>query len=201
MGSMYIDDVLKTASDWVGYKEGENNWNYFADYLDKVNYFKPQKKQNVAWCHIFIDAIFTIASAPDTRSASEKQWDAKFFLYQPSTGNLSASCIYGAKYFRDNNEFYTSNPKRGDIIYFGSKGNESHVGIIEKIEGDIIHTIEGNKNNSVCRATYKIGASNIAGYGRPRYDGESRTTPTTTTNTSAEVLIKSIKQLIADAGY
>ena len=36
------------------------------------------------------------------------------------------------------------NPQKGDLIFFR---NLSHIGIIENVEGDTIHTIEGNTSN------------------------------------------------------
>ena len=44
-----------------------------------------------------------------------------------------------------------------------------HIGIVEKVENGIIHTIEGNSNNEVKRNTYRIGHGNIRGFASPRY--------------------------------
>ena len=38
----------------------------------------------------------------------------------------------------------------------------------------MVHTIEGNSNNMVRRRSYPLRDSSILGYGRPRYDGDSR---------------------------
>ena len=59
----YTDDctrkaVLEYAKSQVGYTEGANNWNKYADELDKVDYFAGcGKKQNLPWCAVFICAI------------------------------------------------------------------------------------------------------------------------------------------------
>ena len=56
----YTDDltrkaVLEYAKSQVGYTEGANNWNKYADELDKVDYFAGcGKKQNLPWCAVFI---------------------------------------------------------------------------------------------------------------------------------------------------
>ena len=59
----YIDDLTrKSALDYavsqIGYTEGANNWNKYADELDKVDYFAGcGKKQNLPWCAVFICAV------------------------------------------------------------------------------------------------------------------------------------------------
>lgn len=59
----YTDDLtrksaLEYAISQVGYTEGSNNWNKYADELDKVDYFAGcGKKQNLPWCAVFICAV------------------------------------------------------------------------------------------------------------------------------------------------
>ena len=74
------------------------------------------------------------------------------------------------------NEDGNSTPSAGDIITFNwdkdtqqNDGWADHIGIVEKVENGIIHTIEGNSNNEVKRNTYRIGHGNIRGFATPRY--------------------------------
>ena len=74
------------------------------------------------------------------------------------------------------NEDGNSTPSAGDIITFNwdkdtqqNDGWADHIGIVEKVENGIIHTIEGNSNNVVKRNTYHIGHGNIRGFATPRY--------------------------------
>ena len=75
------------------------------------------------------------------------------------------------------NEDGNSTPKAGDIITFNwdqnsqqNDGWADHIGIVEKVENGIIHTIEGNStNNQVQRKTYRIGHGNIRGFASPLY--------------------------------
>ncbi|WP_295505727.1 GBS Bsp-like repeat-containing protein [uncultured Streptococcus sp.] len=74
------------------------------------------------------------------------------------------------------NEDGNSTPSAGDIITFNwdkdtqqNDGWADHIGIVEKVENGIIHTIEGNSNNIVKRNTYRIGHGNIRGFATPRY--------------------------------
>ncbi len=47
-------------------------------------------------------------------------------------------------------------------------GNSDHVGIVEKVEGGRIYTIEGNSGDSVRINTYSVGYYEIYGYGVPQ---------------------------------
>ena len=75
-------------------------------------------------------------------------------------------------YYRNKGQFYTSDPKVGDQIFFGTVGNETHTGLVYKVDSANVYTIEGNTSNGVYRRTYTLDDANIAGYGRPNYDPE-----------------------------
>lgn len=49
----------------------------------------------------------------------------------------------------------------------------SHTGIVEKVDGSKVYTIEGNTSDQVARRSYALGSSRIVGYGRSAYDAES----------------------------
>lgn len=97
----YTDDITRKnaiayALSQVGYTEGSNNWNKYADELDKVDYFAGcGKKQCEPWCCVFICAIMYNAfkEAPDpepepTPTPSENKYkvvNIKTFLAIRST--------------------------------------------------------------------------------------------------------------------
>jgi hypothetical protein len=62
-------------------------------------------------------------------------------------------------------------PAPGDIIFFDweQNGHSDHVGIVEYVEGDVAHTVEGNTSNSVARRSYRLDSPNVQGYGCPLY--------------------------------
>lgn len=64
-------------------------------------------------------------------------------------------------------------PKPGDIIFFDwadkHDGNADHVGIVKKVEGGKVYTIEGNSNDSCKERSYDINSAEIQGYGTPMY--------------------------------
>lgn len=71
-------------------------------------------------------------------------------------------------------------PKPGDKIYYDwgddgvgdNKGWPFHVGLVEKVAGNIITVIEGNYKDAVTRRTIGVNAKNIRGYAVPKYDPE-----------------------------
>jgi hypothetical protein len=62
-------------------------------------------------------------------------------------------------------------PVPGDIIFFdwGNDGVSDHVGIVEYVEGETVHTVEGNTSDSVARRSYRLDSNSICGYGTPLY--------------------------------
>jgi len=57
-------------------------------------------------------------------------------------------------------------PSSGDIVFFNWSGDRSggadHVGIVEYVEGEVVHTIEGNSSDAVMRQEYRIDSSVIS---------------------------------------
>ena len=172
MGSIYSEDVAQAATAWIGYHEGDNNWNIFAKYLDEVGYYKPQEKQCIPWCAVFCNFCVWQAAYPKDRSDEAKMYDAQWFQYQPSYWNLSAGAKEYADYFKNADAWHTSDPEIGDMCFFQDDDGICHVGIVVDIE-EYITTIEGNAGDQVQKKWYsydEIGGR-IAGFGRPRYDG------------------------------
>jgi hypothetical protein len=58
-------------------------------------------------------------------------------------------------------------PSPGDIIFFDFEkdGVLDHVGIVENCDGKTVTTIEGNSSDACKQLTYRVGSSQIAGYG------------------------------------
>lgn len=163
------DKAVSYALSQVGYKEGSGNWNKYAQELDSINYFAPQKKQGVAWCNIFVDDVIYNASGKD-KSKTQKA------LYQPSYDNLSAACKYAAKYFRDKGA-WSKTASVGAQIFFGKVGAETHTGLVVSVGASTVTTVEGNKGNMVKKCSYKKSDSKIVGYGLIKYDSQPQPQP------------------------
>ena len=156
------DRVLAAAAALVGVKGGS------AEHHRLVNDYNSVKplpvgyavKNSDDWCDIFTTVIFQREGLSDL---------------------IGRECgverhIHIFKRLGIWNEDGNSTPKAGDIITFNwdkdtqqNDGWADHIGIVEKVENGIIHTIEGNSNNEVKRNTYRIGHGNIRGFASPRY--------------------------------
>lgn len=177
MGSIRRTKVIELAKKYAdeGYHEEGNNWTIFGQMLDQVGYFAPQQKNGQAWCMIFVDALFFMAS--DSEDDYSKKYDAQNYLgEQPAYNNYSAGCTYAANYFREIGHYYDiEDAYVGDVIYFGERGHESHVGIIIGLDydddGDVetIYTVEGNKRDAVRYCQYNVSDKYIAGIGKATF--------------------------------
>ena len=83
------------------------------------------------------------------------------------------NCNWGANWFKDNAGWAdgSAEPSPGDIIFFDWEpdGYPDHVGIVEKSEGGLVYTIEGNVNDDCAQGRYYVGDPCIFGYGLPAY--------------------------------
>lgn len=175
------DKVIDIALDEVGYIEkasnsnldsktgnaGCGNYTKYARDLDKINFYNGPKN-GYAWCDVFVDWCFV--EAFDKERALD-------LLCQPekSTG---AGCGFSMNFYKAHNQFYSS-PKVGDQIFFTDGSSIYHTGLIYAVDNNKVYTIEGNTSNvnyvdgnggRVCKKSYPLNASYIAGYGRPKYD-------------------------------
>ena len=161
--------LLAIAAAEIGYKEkktnsqldnpsanaGDKNYTKYARDLAAAGYYQASK-QGFAWCDVFVDWCFLQLCGSKAKAED----------MTCQTGLYGAGCEWSAKYYREQGRFFTSDPQPGDQIFFD---NYAHTGIVEKIGGTTITTIEGNADNMVTRRTYPIRSRHIDGYGRPVY--------------------------------
>lgn len=165
---------------------GSANYTKYAYEFDtKYTKFFNTKKQGAPWCSILYSWGMVTAYGESA---------AHMLTYQPEK-SCGAGCPQAANYYRNNKAFY-STPKVGDQIFFGTKGNEQHTGIVYKVDSSRVYTIEGNTSSAsgvvanggaVAKKSYPLNYAKIVGYGRPKYDSTPTTvqTPATTTKPSA----------------
>lgn len=181
-----IDKVLETAIAEIGYKEKASNKNLDSKTLNtgSANYTKYGRDLrawvpeaggiyglNYEWCDQFVDWCFIKALGKTRAKALLYGWSA----YTPTS----------AQYFKNKGR-YDKNPKRGDIVFFfnSSEGRIGHTGLVEKVDGNTVHTIEGNSSNQVIRHTYNYKTSTyVNGFAHPDYKTESGTSTKTTSKT------------------
>ena len=82
-----------------------------------------------------------------------------------------SSCVDGVAWFRGRGRWQSSShlPQAGDVIFFDWNGDmvPDHVGIVEKVEGGVVYTVEGNSAGDQCRRNrYAVESDLIYGYGK-----------------------------------
>ena len=156
------DRVLAAAAAMVGVRGGSAEHQRLVDDYNSVRPLPVgyAVKNTDDWCDIFTTVIFQREGLSDL-IGRECGVERHIHIFQ----RLG---IW--------NEDGNSTPSAGDIITFNwdkdtqqNDGWADHIGIVEKVENGIIHTIEGNSNNVVKRNTYRIGHGNIRGFATPRY--------------------------------
>lgn len=172
--------LLEIAAAEIGYKEketnskldnptanaGDGNYTKYARDLHAAGYYQASK-QGYAWCDMFVDWCFLQLCGGDPVLAQK-------LICQ--SGPYGAGCKFSAQYYQNAGRYYEDDPQPGDQIFFN---DFAHTGIVEKVVGSVVHTIEGNTSNQVARRTYTLGSKSIDGYGRPRFDSEQPADPVT----------------------
>ena len=163
--------LVAWANAQVGYTEGANNWNKYAEKWTQAGGWNAQ---NQPWCDVFVDCGFIECFGLD---------DAARLTYQPK-GGFSALCSQSAQFYKNNGAYYSS-PEVGDQVFFNTGGGINHTGIVISVSGGVVTTVEGNSSDMVRRNAYGTGSSYINGYGRPNwgiFSGNMPSTPTTEEN-------------------
>lgn len=163
-------DIVDVAISEIGYRETGNN---------STKYGKWYGMNGAAWCHMFVS------------------WCADQAGVSPSVVPKTASTTTGMEWFKKKGLFkhkgkYT--PKRGDIVYF--KTSRSHVGIVEKVSGSTLHTIEGNSSDKVARRTYPLSNATITGYGVPNYKNLNSSSGTAKNKKDSKMELKELKKVL-----
>lgn len=162
------DKLCMYALSQVGYHEGVNNWNKYAE-IPEVEQLYGWKPQSTYWCDTFVDACFVACFGLELASK---------LTYQP-VGSGSALCRTSADYYKEHGAFFQT-PEIGDQVFFYASGDINHTGIVVRVDGGSVHTVEGNSSDMVAERCYSVGDSKIAGYGRPNWgaaEGEAPPTP------------------------
>ena len=163
MRTMTIDEAKAKLVAWcnsqVGYREGANNYNKYAERLDKIDNLTWGPKQNQPWCGEFVLCAFVECFGVDL--ALELQCSSR-----PTSIPL---CSAGAGNFKQAGR-WNVNPQVGDVVFFVVNGAINHTGIVTSVGMGAITTVEGNSGDMVSRNTVPLNSPRIAGYGRPRWE-------------------------------
>lgn len=144
------EKLLKTVRKELGYREKAGQHTKFGHwYAERVQ--DPQYK-NAPWCDMFI------AWAADKAGISEYVGE---FAWTPSH----------AVWFIQQGA-WTQEPEPGALVFFDWKGGKDykgidHVGIVERVKGEKIHTIEANVDRVWLKRKVR-DTDKVVGYGLPR---------------------------------
>lgn len=155
--------VVEQARAWLGRKESDGS---FREIIDIYNAHKPLPrgyavKYTDAWCATFVSAVAIRCGV--TKIIPPECGCGQMLILFKILGELVEDDAY--------------RPKPGDVIFYDwqdsgvgdDTGWPDHVGIVEKVEGDIITVIEGNKNDAVGRRVLQVNGRYIRAYGVPKY--------------------------------
>lgn len=157
--------VVNQAKAWLGKKESNGS---HKEIIDIYNDHKPlargyKMKYTDSWCAAFVSAV-AIKCGYTAIIPTECGCEQMIELFK------------GLGEWQENDAY---KPSAGDVIFYdwddsGSGDNTGwtdHVGIVEKVSGNTITVIEGNKGDAVARRTIQVNGVTIRGYGVPKYDG------------------------------
>lgn len=149
---------------------GAANYTKYARDLDALGDFYNGRKQGYAWCDVFVDWLMFQCFGEEAA--------LKLLCAKPKSSG--AGCTYSLNYYIAAGQYRkrTDKPEVGDQIFFGAVGNSNHTGIVYKVDDTTVYTVEGNTSGAdgvvpnggaVCKKSYPLASSAIAGYGRPKY--------------------------------
>lgn len=170
-------DIVGIAKTQIGYCEGKNQRQLDGTVVGHNNYTKfatYSQMNGEPWCAMFVVWCARKAGITSASGILDSTVRAAAAPGDPSNYSFHFS-IYSAN-------IYT--PQPGDMIFFntdytrttnpatrstwiGTNNVYAHVGIVEKVEGSLVYTIEGNINDKVVNNSYDLSDSSIMGYGVP----------------------------------
>ena len=137
------DAIVDVALTQVGNVGGEPYWSWYGF------------TSRVEWCACFVS------------------WCADQCGYLDSGAYPKFSgCVFGMQWFQQRGLWLdgSAEPVPGMLIFFDwatQDGVPDHVGIVERVENDVVYTVEGNSRDMCRQKQYSLGSSVILGYGMP----------------------------------
>jgi len=194
----YLEKKTNASLDNKTANAGSNNYTKFArDFDQKYPRWYNGKKNGYAWCDMFVDWCFLQAFGYDK---------ALKLLCQPEK-SLGAGCKYSYRYFKNKGQAGRI-PSVGAQIFFGNTEDTiNHTGLVYKVDGAYVYTIEGNSENKVAYRKYNRGTPGLW-YGYPKYDSETTSVniPEQKTSSSLSIgstgeAVKEMQKMLIALGY
>ena len=151
----WAKDLIAIAESQIGYRESETSFRIDENGKQHgyTRYGLWYGNAYGEWCGMFISFCLNYANIPEAdfpREANCNKW---------------RSALRGIAVYEDDEDAYT--PAPGDLIFFditGETDDPGHVGIVARVDGDKIYTIEGNQGRAVREMEYKKDDKTIVGY-------------------------------------
>ncbi|WP_318782534.1 CHAP domain-containing protein [Nonomuraea africana] len=153
-GGVVLDPIaeglLEAARPELGYREQGGQYTKFGKwYADLV---QDSQYRNAPWCDMFIS------------------WAAQKAGVQEFVGQFAWTPSHAAWFIKQG--AWSQRPEPGALVFYDWKGGKSykgidHVGIVEKVVGSKIHTIEANVDRVWLKRKVR-DADQVVGYGLPR---------------------------------
>ncbi len=151
----WAQDLLAIAESQIGYHESKTSFR--IDESGKqhgyTRYGLWYGNAYGEWCGMFVSFCLNYAKIPEAdfpREANCNKW---------------RSALKNIAVYEDDEDNYI--PAPGDLIFFditGETDDPGHVGIVTRVDGDMIYTIEGNQGRAVREMEYKKDDKTIVGY-------------------------------------
>lgn len=153
-------EYLDICKKYLGTKEGSSKHRKIIDMFNSCKLKTFPISYNDAWCSAFISAMAIESDCTDIIPISANCDE----MYKK--GNVMGIAIPKDKWI----------PEMGDIVFYdwNLNGELDHVGAVETINKNIIHVLEGNKNNSVAYRDINYKNATITKIIRPRYKTVSK---------------------------
>ncbi|MEV0233659.1 CHAP domain-containing protein [Nonomuraea sp. NPDC050786] len=145
-----IHKFIELLESQIGYSEKADDYTKFGDWYGKNVEFDADYS-SAPWCDMYLS------------------WAAHKLGYQDWIGQF-AWTVSHAKWFKKQGA-WGHKPKPGAIVFYDWSGSNDidkidHVGIVTRVEGNTIFTIEGNIDGGVAKRKER-DTSKVVGYGYP----------------------------------
>ena len=153
-------EYLDTCKKYLGIIEGSSKHRKIVDIFNSSKLKTFPISYSDAWCSAFISAMAIESGCTDIIPISANCDE----MYKK--GVVMGIAIPKDKWI----------PKMGDIVFYdwNLNGELDHVGTVDTLSKNIIHVLEGNKNNSVAYRDINYKNATITKIIRPRYKTEEK---------------------------
>lgn len=166
LASQYGSHGYVIPNEALGIKvTGSSGLQYYSDL------YNSSWDLDTPWCAIFISWAVAQDNIVGVGDSQTNVGVKQYINTLPVESHVSKYVEYieGKGEYTGKESTWTDNPQPGDLVIFDwdkEKDNgPDHIGVVLKIENNILYTIEGNTANMVAVRSYKTTDPDIVGYG------------------------------------